>query len=36
MVERGGSVKAEHVKSAGARVLLSRLQDTIEPWYDCL
>ena len=31
MVERGGSVKAEHVKSAGARVLLPRLQDTIEP-----
>lgn len=31
MVERGGSVKAEHVRSAGARVLLPRLQDTIEP-----
>ncbi len=31
MVERGGSVKAEHVQSAGARVLLPRIKDTIEP-----
>jgi transposase-like protein len=29
MVERGGSVKAAHVISAGARVLLPRLQDSI-------
>jgi transposase-like protein len=31
MVERGGNVKAEHVRSAGARVLLPRIKDTIEP-----
>jgi transposase len=31
MVERGGNVKAEHVRSAGARVLLPRLQSNIVP-----
>ena len=31
MVERGGNVKAEHVRSAGARVLLPRLQTSIVP-----
>ena len=31
MVERGGSVKAEHVPTAGARVLLPRLQASIAP-----
>lgn len=31
MVERGGNVKAEHVPTAGARVLLPRLRETIEP-----
>lgn len=31
MVERGGRVKAEHVKSAGARILLPRLRDSIAP-----
>lgn len=31
MVERGGGVKAEHVRSAGARVLLPRLQTSIAP-----
>lgn len=31
MVERGGNVKAEHVRSAGARVLLPRLQTGIAP-----
>lgn len=31
MVERGGHVKAEHVKSAGARILLPRLRDGIAP-----
>ena len=31
MVERGGNVKAEHVRSAGARVLLPRLQTSIAP-----
>ena len=31
MVERGGRVKAEHVKSAGARILLPRLRDGIAP-----
>lgn len=31
MVERGGRVKAEHVKSAGARILLPRLRDGITP-----
>ena len=31
MVERGGRVKAEHVKGAGARVLLPRLRDGIAP-----
>ncbi len=30
MVERGGNVKAEHVKSAGSRVLIPRLESTIE------
>ncbi|HEY4964301.1 MAG TPA: IS1595 family transposase [Candidatus Saccharimonadales bacterium] len=29
MVERGGKVKASHVRSAGARVLLPRLQESI-------
>lgn len=29
MVERGGTVRAEHVKSAGARVLLPRLRDSV-------
>jgi hypothetical protein len=29
MVERGGSVRAEHVKSAGARVLIPRLRDSV-------
>lgn len=29
MVQRGGKVRAEHVKSAGARVLLPRLRDTV-------
>jgi len=31
MVERGGNVKAEHVPTAGARVLLPRLQTSIVP-----
>ena len=31
MVERGGRVEAEHVKSAGARILLPRLRDSIAP-----
>ncbi len=31
MVERGGNAKAEHVRSAGARVLLPRLQTSIVP-----
>lgn len=31
MVERGGSVKAEHVPTAGARVLLPKLQAAIAP-----
>ncbi len=31
MVERGGRVKAEHVKSAGARILLPRLPEEIAP-----
>jgi len=31
MVERQGQVKAEHVKSSGARVLLPRILETIEP-----
>lgn len=31
MVERGGRVKAEHVRSAGVRVLLPILQSGIEP-----
>jgi len=31
MVERGGRVKAEHVQSAGARVLLPRLRSTVAP-----
>ena len=32
MVERGGNVKAEHVQSAGARVLLPRMDE----WLPCL
>jgi transposase len=31
IVERGGNVKVEHVRSAGARVLLPRLQTNIAP-----
>jgi len=31
MVERGGRVKAEHVRSAGSRVLLPRLSASIAP-----
>jgi len=31
MVERGGNVKAEHVRSAGARVLVPRLQAGVTP-----
>ena len=29
MVERGGKVKADHVKSTGSRVLLPRLRDSV-------
>ncbi len=31
MVERGSSVEAEHVRSAGACVLFLHIKDTIEP-----